>query len=143
VADLRPPVTEADCKLIGAGDGSVMVYCQPCRACLCPRATTLNAAAGFWEEHCDQAHEPAPAGEWTAPTPDPWAAEVCRLCGRIPAEGEAHRQVYGGGPDGDDVEEQSRPSDPATQHAPSGRCPTVLVEQRPEARSAPPVAPAP
>lgn len=30
---------------------------------------------------------------------------LCGLCGLIPEEGEQHRQVYGGGPDGDDVEE--------------------------------------
>lgn len=29
----------------------------------------------------------------------------CGLCGLIPAEGEQHRQVFGGGPDGDEVEE--------------------------------------
>jgi hypothetical protein len=74
MADLRPPVTDADCKLIGAGDGSVMVYCQPCRSCLCPRASTLNAALGFWEEHTDDAHEPPPAGAFGARPegPDPW-----------------------------------------------------------------------
>lgn len=76
VADLRPPVTDADCKLIGAGDGSVMVYCTPCRSCLCPRVATLNAALGFWEEHQEDAHELRPPGEWTPPPgPNPWIVE--------------------------------------------------------------------
>lgn len=67
-----PNVTPADCKLIGAGDGSVMVYCAPCRLCLCPRGTTLNAALGFWEEHATaDPHLVEPEPE-RAPTPDPW-----------------------------------------------------------------------
>lgn len=91
MADHRVPnVTPADCKLIGAGDGSVMVYCQPCRSCLCPRATTLNAALGFWEEHA---------------TSEAHMVEVCRLCGRAPAEGEQHRQLYAVGETGEDAEE--------------------------------------
>jgi hypothetical protein len=73
---LSPPVTDADCRLVGAGDGSVMVYCGPCRLCLCPRAVTLNAAVGFWEEHTEREH-PAPPQQWGPPagTPDPWAAQ--------------------------------------------------------------------
>jgi hypothetical protein len=69
--DDLPRVTASDCRLVGAGDGSVMVYCQPCRSCLCPRATTLNAALGFWEEHCEDSHpaEPVRAEEGYA---DPW-----------------------------------------------------------------------
>lgn len=88
---LMPHVTDADCKLVGAGDGSVLVYCTPCRRCLHPNAVTLNAVLGLWEEHTTDDHQVAP--------------ERCDLCGRIPADGEQHRQVYGGGPTGDDVEE--------------------------------------
>lgn len=88
---LAPPASEADCRLIGAGDGSVMVYCQPCHSCLAPNVATLNAAAGIWEEHLEAAHEPQP--------------QPCGLCGRLPAEGEQHRQLYSVGETGEDAEE--------------------------------------
>ncbi len=71
------PATDADCRLIGAGDGSVMVYCQPCGACLCPAASTINAALGFWEEHQEQAHQPAPMPERVT-VADPWRMPVDR-----------------------------------------------------------------
>lgn len=72
--ELAPPVTEADCRVIGAGDGSVMVYCRPCRTALCPNVGTLNAVLGFWEEHRDTRHALPPEPE-PVTVPDPWAAQ--------------------------------------------------------------------
>jgi hypothetical protein len=69
--DDLPPATATDCRLIGAGDGSVMVYCQPCKLCLCPNVATLNAALGFWEEHCEDSHS-TPREPEHVPVPDPW-----------------------------------------------------------------------
>lgn len=68
---LRRPVTEADCRLIGAGDGSVMVYCKPCREALDHRAFrgTLNTAVSVWEEHTAQHHALPPV---PVVVPDPW-----------------------------------------------------------------------
>lgn len=67
------PATEADCKLVGAGDGSVLVYCTPCRRCLHPNAVTLNAVLGLWEEHAADAHEVPSPGEFASTvSPDPW-----------------------------------------------------------------------
>lgn len=68
---LMPPVTDADCKLVGAGDGSVLVYCTPCRRCLHPNAVTLNAVLGLWEEHTTDDHEVPPDPEPVV-SPDPW-----------------------------------------------------------------------
>jgi hypothetical protein len=87
VADRVLAVTGADCELVGAGDGSVLVYCKPCHRVLVTRATTLNAVLGFWEEHTDAEHM------------------VCGLCYRVPAEGESHRHLYTVGDTGEDAEE--------------------------------------
>lgn len=67
----RPYAAEDQCKLVGAGDGSVLVYCVPCRAVLHPNAVTLNAVAGLWEEHTEAAHEPREVPSYV-PAPDPW-----------------------------------------------------------------------
>lgn len=72
--DLAPPVGDSDCTLTGAGDGSVLVMCRPCRRVLAPRATTLNAVLGLWEEHCERDHEPPP--EPAPIPPDPWTAQT-------------------------------------------------------------------
>ncbi len=71
------------------------------------------------EDWPDDLPEEAPVAEPVCCC-DPWAASEecplhgdgehrvprrCGLCGLLPADGEQHRQVYGGGLDGDDVEE--------------------------------------
>lgn len=86
----RPNVTPSDCRVIGAGDGSVMVYCSACRSCLHPRCATLNAVLGVWEEHA---------------TSDAHMVELCRLCGLAPKPDEQHRQLYAVGDTGEDAEE--------------------------------------
>lgn len=59
----RPaPVTPASAKLIGAGDGSVMLYCGDCRECLAPNVRTLDVAVETLAEHVAAVHrveEPA------------------------------------------------------------------------------------
>lgn len=56
--------TPADCRLIGAGDGSVMVYCSSCRQALIgmPHRGNLSDALTAWGAHTEAAH----------PLPDPW-----------------------------------------------------------------------
>lgn len=47
--------TTTDCRLIGAGDGSVMIYCRPCREALEFRGT-LDSAVQVWRDHAAQVH---------------------------------------------------------------------------------------
>lgn len=60
-------VTPLDCRVIGAGDGSVLVYCTPCREALpkVPHRATLNAVLTAWTRHADRTHPPEDR-------PDPW-----------------------------------------------------------------------
>lgn len=55
-----PEVTPVDLRLHGAGDGSVMAYCGPCRNPLpiLPRPLTLDALLSAWAEHARQHHTP-------------------------------------------------------------------------------------
>jgi hypothetical protein len=55
-------------KLIGAGDGSVMLYCAPCRACLSPSVRTLEVAGRLWAEHAAEVHPPERVDLWAAST---------------------------------------------------------------------------
>lgn len=69
----HPFVTTADCRLIGAGDGSVMVYCSACREPLphMSRRGTLSDALELWGQHCDDTHPAEPEPEHVV-VPDPW-----------------------------------------------------------------------
>lgn len=46
---LHPHLDEA--RLVGAGDGSVMLYCRSCRQCVTPVVEHLAAAALAWRLH--------------------------------------------------------------------------------------------
>lgn len=66
---MSTPVTPADLRLHGAGDGSVLAYCGGCREPLPrqPRPLTLAALLSAWEEHVEDRPdhlETVPAASW-------------------------------------------------------------------------------
>lgn len=135
----------ADCRLIGAGDGSVMVYCRPCREVLPHREFrgNLDTAQQVWNTHLAATHPATTApeddlqraaraladvlgseevgsnvGTHMTCTEAEAVADVMRAAGQA---GAAAAFLVGHGEDDDEGDDH---------YAPDGRCPACAVDLR-------------